>query len=139
MFSHTLNLIVRRLLSNVVELTKLILNLLLPGLNIGNDVLRKLTGGDGKLIQEVPTRWNSTFYIYQFLSSHPFVNEILNKNITATEIISALCVLNITEVIKVLNRLDAATKELCGDFYVTSSIIIPMIHILQNKIIQQIQ
>jgi len=54
---------------------------------------------------------NSTFYIQQFLSSHPFVNEILNKNITATEIISALCVLDITEVIKVLNPLEVATRE----------------------------
>lgn len=79
---------------------------------------------------------NSTFYIQQFLTSHPFVNEILNKNITATEIISALCVLDITEVIKVLNPLEAATRDLCDDFYVTSSVIIPMVHMLKNKIIQ---
>jgi len=95
-----------------------------------------LSSEDGKLIQEVPTRWNSTFCIQQFLSSHPYVNEILNKNSTATEILSALCVLDITEVIKVLNPLEAVTRELCGDFYVTSSVIIPMVHILQNKIIQ---
>ncbi|KAE9530593.1 hypothetical protein AGLY_011055, partial [Aphis glycines] len=100
-----------------------------------SDVLRKFSGGDGKLIQEVPTRWNSTFYIQQFFSSHLYVNEILNKNSTATEISSTLCVLDITEVIKVLNPLEAVTRELCGDFYVTSSVIIPMVHILQNKII----
>jgi len=70
-FAHTLNLIAERSLSNVVELTKLISNIKFivtwfKHSVVGNDALRKLTGGDGKLIQEVPTRWwNSTFYMLQ--------------------------------------------------------------------------
>jgi len=60
----------------------------------------------------------------------------LNKNITAPEMISAQCVLDITEVVEVLKPLKAATRELCGEFDVTSSVIIPMVHILKNKINQ---
>ncbi|KAL5237795.1 hypothetical protein ACI65C_005205 [Semiaphis heraclei] len=48
--------------------------------------------------------------------------------------ISAQSVLDITEVIEVLKPLEAATRELCGEFYVTSSVIIPMAHLLYNKI-----
>eukprot|EP00102_Acyrthosiphon_pisum_P022673 XP_016659883.1 PREDICTED: zinc finger BED domain-containing protein 4-like [Acyrthosiphon pisum] len=120
-FAHTINLIAERSLSNVAELTKLISNVKsivtwFKHSVVGSDDLRKLTGGDGKLIQEVSTRWNSTFYMLQrFISLRPFVNEILNKNIKAPEMISAQSVLDITEVIE-------ATRELCVEFYVTSSI-----------------
>lgn len=141
-FAHTINLIAERSLSNVAELTKLISNVKsivtwFKHSVVGSDDLRKLTGGDGKLIQEVSTRWNSTFYMLQrFISLRPFVNEILNKNIKAPEMISAQSVLDITEVIEVLKPLEAATRELCGEFYVTSSVIIPMTHLLYNKINQ---
>ncbi|KAE9544993.1 hypothetical protein AGLY_000536 [Aphis glycines] len=60
--------------------------------------------------------------LQRFLSLRPFVNEILNKNITTPEMISAQCVLDITEVVEVLKPLEAATRELCDEFYVTSTI-----------------
>jgi len=136
-FAHTINLIAERSLSNAAELTKLISNIKsivtwFKHSVVGSDDLRKLTGGDE---QEVSTRWNSTFYMLQrFISLRPFVNEVLNKNIKAPEMISAQSVLDITEVIEVLKPLEAATRELCGEFYVTSSVIIPMAHLLYNKI-----
>ncbi|KAE9522526.1 hypothetical protein AGLY_017073 [Aphis glycines] len=40
----------------------------------------------------------------------------------------------ITEIITVLRPLEAATKELCGEQYVSSSMVIPIVHILQTKI-----
>lgn len=117
------NLIAERSLLDVLELTQIISSIKsvvvwFKHSVVGSDSLRKLTGGEGKLIQKVPTRWSSTFYMLErFLSLRPFVNEILNKNVTAPTMISAQCVLDTTEEIEVFKLLEAATRELCGEFY----------------------
>lgn len=38
------------------------------------------------------------------------------------------------EIIKLLSPLELATREMCGDQYVTASKIIPIVHILQQQI-----
>lgn len=40
----------------------------------------------------------------------------------------------IIEIITVLRPLEEATKELCGEQYVSSSMVIPIVHLLETKI-----
>ncbi|XP_025195998.1 uncharacterized protein LOC112595121 [Melanaphis sacchari] len=70
---------------------------------VASDELRKATNGDGKLIQEVATRWNKK----------------------KSKIFLIL-----------LRPIEASTKELCGQKYVTSSMVIPMVYMMVKNIIQ---
>jgi len=65
-FAHALNLVVQQAISNVPELTTLISKVKnivtwFKQSVVASDDLRKATKGGGKLLQEVPTRWNKTF------------------------------------------------------------------------------
>jgi hypothetical protein len=49
---------------------------------MASDELRKTTNGDGKHIQEMATRWNSTYYMVErFIKLSKIVNDIVHKNI----------------------------------------------------------
>lgn len=70
----------------------------------------------------------------RFLKLRACINEIVNRHVTAPPMITALEIQQIEEVVELLLPFEAATKELCGDSYVTSSKIIPMMHCLAKKI-----
>jgi len=137
-FAHTLNLVAQNAISSVTGLSLLIKNVKSIGTwfkhsVVASDELRKVS--NSKLIQEVPTRWNSTFYMLErFIALRPFINDIVNRNISAPPMVCAKDIEEITEIITVLRPLEAATKELCGEQYVSSSMVIPIVHLLQSKI-----
>jgi len=94
-FAHTLNLVAQHVISSVPELTHLISyvkNIVkwFKQSVVASNELRKATKGEGKLLQEVLTRWNSIFYMLEcFISLSNIVNDIVHRNIAAPTMISA--------------------------------------------------
>ncbi|CAG9840770.1 unnamed protein product [Diabrotica balteata] len=92
-----------------------------------------------KLVQEVPTRWNSCFYIIQRILK---TSESLNK--TLLKIRKAPTPLTIDEISilgdfeKVLGCFEEATKKISGNSYVTISMIIPMVYGIHNNLESEI-
>lgn len=55
---------------------------------VASDEPRKANNGDGKLIKEVATRWNSTYYMLERLTKlSKIINDIVHTHITATSMI----------------------------------------------------
>ncbi|CAH0721911.1 unnamed protein product, partial [Brenthis ino] len=108
---------------------------------VASDELRKATAAamespaGVKLIQSVDTRWNSTYYMLQrFLELRSVINDILFRHPRAPAMLSASDISTVSSVIVVLRPLEAATKEISGDKYCTSSKIIPLVRCMLSKI-----
>lgn len=139
-FAHTLNLVAIK----SIELSDVaIKNLILKVKSIvtftkqtvsASDEIRRLQLNEGKtegsilkLIQEVPTRWNSTYHMLErFILLSDIVSVMLLKfpksppMLTATELEMA------KEIKKILQPIEFITVELCGSDYVTCSSVIPL-------------
>ncbi|XP_071056773.1 E3 SUMO-protein ligase ZBED1-like [Onthophagus taurus] len=136
--AHTLNLVAEKSIDNTGTLKGLIgkVKLIVTWFKhsiVASDELRRRSSK--KLIQEVPTRWNSKYYMLKrFLELRSIINEIISNHISAPAMVTAFETQEIEEVTRLLQPLEVATKELCGENYVTDSKIIPMIHCLSKKI-----
>lgn len=133
--AHTINLIVKDSLKNeniqdiIAKIREVVKHFRKS--NIANDKLIKYQENLGKnplkLILEVPTRWNSTFYMLQ-----RFVNLEECIRSTVAVIDKELPVLTSSEwqemkqLCQVLKPLESATRTLSGENYCTASLVIPM-------------
>lgn len=104
-----------------------------------SDILKKKT--PLKLIQSVPTRWNSTFFMLErFLKISEFINEVifyLNANgKEAPSMIDPSEMTILREVAEILQPWSDLTSELSAEKNVTASKIIPFIFCI-NKFIEK--
>ncbi|CAB3249482.1 unnamed protein product [Arctia plantaginis] len=144
-FAHTLNLVAEGTMMctewrNIVSKVKTIVTWFKQSC-VASDELRKATvaamesPAGVKLIQSVDTRWNSTYYMLQrFLELRSVINDILFRHPRAPAMLSASDISTVSSVIVVLRPLEAATKEISGDKYCTSSKIIPLVRSMLSKI-----
>ncbi|XP_063931833.1 zinc finger BED domain-containing protein 4-like [Zophobas morio] len=139
-FAHTTNLIVTNSLkdvNNIISSVKAIVTFF----KTSHDAAQKLRtyqiqngkteGSCLKLIQDISTRWNSTYYMLKrFLELAPLISIILfdNQNI---KMIDQENIAILKELILVLAPFEAMTVEMSGQNYVTSSKVIPIVHCLK--------
>lgn len=142
-FAHTLNLVAEGTMvctewRHIVSKVKSIVTWFKQSC-IASDELRKAAAAEAatetKLIQSVDTRWNSTYYMLQrFLELRSVINDILFRHPSAPAMLSGSEMSTVSSVVMVLRPLEAATKEISGDKYCTSSKIIPLVRCMLSKI-----
>ncbi|XP_030752727.1 zinc finger BED domain-containing protein 4-like isoform X2 [Sitophilus oryzae] len=141
-FAHTLNLVAQKPFEEKdgVESAKALLHIIKDitryfkqNVNAA-DALRKAQNNTGlplKLIQSVCTRWNSIYYqIERFVKLSEFIAPILLNHPKAPSMLSASQLDAIKDLINILKPMEAVTKEVCAEKFVTSSKIIPIVSCL---------
>ncbi|XP_037812651.1 E3 SUMO-protein ligase ZBED1-like [Lucilia sericata] len=137
-FAHSLNLAQKVL--NISELQALVTKIknivtFFKQSCVASDELRKTTKADAKLIQDVPSRWNSTFYmIERFLELRNAVSDILLRHKTAPPMLTGMELSTSSKLLNILRPFEAATKEISGDTYCNSSKVIPLVHCMVSKL-----
>jgi len=133
-FAHTLNLVTQRPLNelpdiqNIISKIKTIVTFFKQSVS-ASDELKKVY--DLKLKQSVPTRWNFIYYmIDRFLLCSNHIASILITIRRGPSMLSADEIDIAKEINLILKPFEAATKELCGETYITGSKVIPLIHCL---------
>ncbi|KAK2578240.1 hypothetical protein KPH14_000768 [Odynerus spinipes] len=138
-FAHTLNLVAQNILQipemqNILLKIKTIVTFFKQSC-VASDELRKAVSAETKLIQDVPTRWNSTYYMIQrFLELKTAVSDILICHKTAPPMLTGLELNIASSLLNILRPLEAATKEISGDKYCTGSKVIPLVNCTVSKL-----
>lgn len=140
-FAHTLDLVASKItndidhIKNIIEKVKSIVTYFKQSV-VAADELRKVQLSENilKLIQSVPTRWNSQFYMLErFVKLYEYVAPILLKNSKSPPIIDATDLEIIKEIITILAPIESVSKEISGEKYLTASKIIPIVKCLLKK------
>lgn len=137
-FAHTLNLVVQ----NALDSTQNIANIITMVKNLVTFFKQSVSASDElhkicklKLKQSVPTRWNSIYYMLErFISCSDSIASTIVKFPKSPPMLSGSELFSINKIMCLLKPFEAATKELCGQNYITGSKIIPLIHCLNKKI-----
>lgn len=144
-FAHTLNLVASKPfqekngdedIRNAVDIVKNIVRYFKQSV-VAADELRKAQKDTTplKLIQSVPTRWNSIFYqLERFVRLADKVAPILLGNAKAPPMLTAAQLESIKDLLEILKPFENLTKELCGLKYVTISTSIPLINCLKDDL-----
>lgn len=141
-FAHTLDLVASKI-TNDIEQIKFVIDKVKTIMTsfkhsvVGADDLRKAQPVNNvlKLEQSVPTRWNSTYYMLERLTKlYEYVAPFLLKSPKAPPMIDASELVLIKEILTLLSPIEAVSKAICGESYLTSSKVIPVINRLIKKI-----
>ncbi|KAL4119982.1 hypothetical protein QTP88_012732 [Uroleucon formosanum] len=137
-FAHTLNLVVQNALddtndiANIINQIKRLVTFFKHSV-AATDELHKIC--KFKLKQSVPTRWNSVYFMLQrFIACSDNIASTIVKFPNSPPMISGAQLFVAKEIMILLKPFEAATKELCGQNYVTASKVIPLLHCLIKKI-----
>ncbi|XP_008180283.1 zinc finger BED domain-containing protein 1-like [Acyrthosiphon pisum] len=141
-FAHTINLVVEvavnhSSVNNLISMVREIVKWVKRSVK-NSDCLRKSQMDTGipegsviKLILDVKTRWNSTFYmIERFLKIVDLISPMLLRDCSGPSMLSAYDIEALQQLVRLLKPLEHVTKESSGEKYVTISKIIPMINCL---------
>ena len=141
-FAHTLNLIVQEATEKDKELARLrqksrsIVTYFKQSIKAKDklgEVQIQVTGEEKKLIRDVVTRWNSSFYMYERLAEqYQAVNATLCYMDRSELCLATAEIAVMTDAIKLLKPFENATREISADKYVSISKIIPLARSLQR-------
>ncbi|XP_018578649.1 zinc finger BED domain-containing protein 1-like, partial [Anoplophora glabripennis] len=136
-FAHTLDLVASKIVYETEEVRDIVSKIKSIVTHfkqsvIDADKLRKAQGKDFlKLIQSVPTRWNSVYYMLErFLKLSTYIAPILLENSKGPSMIQGMEIEIVREVLQILKPIEQVSKEICGEQYLTGSKIIPIINCL---------
>ncbi|XP_039287793.1 E3 SUMO-protein ligase ZBED1-like [Nilaparvata lugens] len=145
-FAHTLNLVletatdhdsIKEIIKKVREIVKWVKN----SVNI-SDKLREIQVNSGiaegavkKLILDVKTRWNSTYYMLErFIEMLKIVSEILLEKTTGPEMLTSTEIDVIKQLISLFKPFEFATREVSGENFVTISKVVPIVSCLVSQL-----
>ncbi|XP_066585169.1 E3 SUMO-protein ligase ZBED1-like [Prorops nasuta] len=137
-FAHSLNLVAVQIISdvkikNIIDKVKTIVKYFKHSV-VASDELRKKS--ELKLIQSVPTRWNSTFYMLQrFTEQSLIVGSVLLSLPDSPLMLSASEILTVKEFVIVLRPFERTTIELCTERHTSIGKVIPIINCLRKNLI----
>ncbi|CAH1989887.1 unnamed protein product [Acanthoscelides obtectus] len=137
-YAHTLNLVVQdnmKLIQPILKKCKDIVTFIKQSTS-AMEIFKKEQNSEKplKLIQECPTRWNSSYYmIERILKTNEAIGRTLLKVRKAPQPLSVDDVCVLTELVKVLDIFEEATKKISGSKYVTISLVIPVTMGLYNN------
>ena len=141
-FAHTLNLVVSEAIKsdeNVSDLKKRCKQIVtffhqsVKATEKLKEVQCQIKLPEHKLIQEVDTRWNSTFYMFErIVEQHQAITTALCLSNRNDLCLSAADVKLLEESLSVLQPFEAATREISADKYVSISRAIPLARSLQH-------
>ena len=141
-FAHTLNLVVSEAIKsdeNVSDLKKRCKRIVtffhqsVKATEKLKEVQCQIKLPEHKLIQEVDTRWNSTFYMFErIVEQHQAITTALCLSNRNDLCLSAADVKLLEESLSVLQPFEAATREISADQYVSISKAIPLARSLQH-------
>ncbi|XP_046753163.1 E3 SUMO-protein ligase ZBED1-like [Diprion similis] len=101
---------------------------------VASDRLQEQSDENLKLIQSVPTRWNSTYYMLErFIHLSEKIGAILLQFPTAPAMLTAAELQTAKEFVKLLQPLEQATKIACGQDYITGSNVIPIVDMVKKQ------
>jgi len=139
-FAHTMNLIVQSALTSekdLIEKVKNIVSRFRRSTNASQKLLTcQINSGikdPKKLIQDICTRWNSTFYMLdRFVELEIYIRSTLGLIDNPPESLTSEEWTVVKELIQILQPFEEATKAVSGEKYMTASIIIIIAEGLQN-------
>lgn len=147
--AHNINLVVSKALGaekdiiNIIEKIKNIVGYFKHS-NVAQDDLRNEQKKEGKtdgtylyLIQEVATRWNSTFYClerFQLLSGHVAKILLSSSHKKAPSMLLPYELGLVEECLLLLRPFESATKDVSGEKYVSGSFVIPLINCIKTAL-----
>ena len=145
-FAHSLNLIVQEAIENDEELSELrqkcrnIVTYFKQSIKARDklsEVQKQMGGDEKKLIRDVVTRWNSSYYMFQSLiEEYQAVNDTFCFLDHSQLCLSSSEIDALKDACKMLQHFERATREISADKYLSISKVIPLARSLQRATIQ---
>ncbi len=145
-FAHTLNLIVQEATDKDEELSELrckcrsIVTYFKQSLNAKDklsEVQKQIGGEEKKLIRDVVTRWNSSYYMYErLIEEYQAVNTTLCFLDHSHLCLSSSEIAIMKDACKMLQHFEHATREISADTYLSVSKVIPLARSLQRLTVE---
>ncbi|XP_063799800.1 zinc finger BED domain-containing protein 4-like isoform X2 [Pseudophryne corroboree] len=136
-FVHSLHLVVGRCLgietmSPLLSKSKAILTWFKQSVG-ASDELRQIS--ENRLIQLIPKRWNATCHVFQQLRElQPYISEVIDQHPSAPPMLTASEFEDVNEILDILEPFEAAIRQISGEHYLTSSLVIPITSIILQEL-----